>query len=206
MMDDHFIEGKYYVSTAGGENWSDYEGPFDTAKEAVETLASLCDEWSSPEMLHSCVLTYFHNNVLDLAKDDQGCAINGQQIGWGNTILRGGKVVWEPSTPKKVKTVSLPLPEWHDHHSYDPNCEGCQPCMADAITQKPLPRDHPNQIAIRTAFKEQCSEAQRIGWHKVVMGQSQDPIDKGLFEQACQVMLDALHKCVKSYQPGERHD
>jgi len=199
-----FTEGKYYVSTGGGENWSDYEGPFDTAKEAVETLAELCSEWSSPEMLYGCVVTYFHNNVLDLCKTDQGIAINGQQISWGNTIMKDGEIIWEPAQPKKIKTISLPAPPQHDHHEYDENCEGCQPCMADTITQKPLPSNHPNQVAIRKAFKEQCSDAQRRGWHKVVMGQSQDPIDKGLFDQACQIMLEALHKCVKSYQPGEQ--
>lgn len=197
-----FTEGKYYVSTGKGVNWSDYEGPFDTAEGGIEHLAQLCSEWSSPEMLHGCVLTYFHNNQLHLAKDDQGMPINGQQISWGNTILRGGKIIWEPAQPKKIKTVSLPTPVGHDHHQYDENCEGCQPCMVDTITQKPLPNDHPNVIALRKAFKEQCTDTQRRGWHKVVMGQSQDPIDKGLFEQASQIMLDALHKCVKNYQPG----
>lgn len=200
-MKPGFTEGKYYVSTGGGESWSDYEGPFDTAKEAVETLAELCSEWSSPEMLHSSVLTYFHNDQLHLSKTDQGIAINGQQISWGNTIMKDGEIIWEPSQPKKIKTVSLPAP--HDHHEYDENCDGCQPAIADAITGRPLPDTHPNVIAIRRAFKEQCSDAQRRGWHKCVMTGSQDPIDKGLFEQACQAMLVALHENVKSYQPGE---
>lgn len=204
MMDTHFTEGKYYVCTNGGENWGDFHGPYDTAKEAVEVLASLCDEWSSPEMLYHNVLTYFTNNQLDLSRTDQGIPINGSQIMEGNVLFKDGVIIWEPAEPKKVKTVRLPVPKDHNHHEYDPDCEDCQPCMADAITQKPLPRNHPNQVAIRKAFKERCSEAQRIGWHKVVMGQSQDPIDKGLFNQACQVMLTALHEYVKSYQPGEQ--
>ena len=203
-MKPGFTEGKYYVSTGNGESWSDIEGPFDTAEQGVEQLAELCSEWSSPEMLHSCVLTYFHNNQLHLAKDDQGCPINGQQISMGNSILKDGVIIWEPAQPKAIKTVSLPTPPGHDHHQYDENCEGCQPAMCDAITQKPLPDNHPNVIAIRTAFKEKCSDTQRRGWHKVVMGQSDNIIDKGLFEQACEIMLDALHKSVKSYQPGEQ--
>lgn len=100
--------------------------------------------------------------------------------------------------------VKLPVPPEHAHHEYDENCDGCQPCMADPITQKPLPHDHPYQVAIRKAFKERCTEAQKRGWHRLTMGQSTNPRDKELFDEACQIMLAALHEEVKSHQPGEQ--
>lgn len=90
-----FTEDKYYLSTGTGEKWSDYDGPFDTLREAVLHMASLCGENASPEMLKSAILTYFKNNELDLVKDDNGSPINGHQIYWKNTILKGGEILWD---------------------------------------------------------------------------------------------------------------
>jgi len=90
-----FTEGKYYVCIGSGEKWSDYEGPFDTAKEAVEDMAGYCGDWASPEMINGAVLTFFSNNVLDLAKDDNGSPINGNQIHSKNTIWKDGEIIWE---------------------------------------------------------------------------------------------------------------
>lgn len=88
-----FTEKKYYISRWGGKEWSDYDGPFDTVPEAVERMIELC-EWSSPEMLNSTVLTYFEDNQLNLAKDDNGKPINGLHI-QKNTATKNGEAIWE---------------------------------------------------------------------------------------------------------------
>jgi len=90
-----FTEGKYYLLTGSGEKWSDYDGPFDTAREAVQHMAVLCGEYTTPEMVNSAVLTYFSNDMLDLLKDDNGSPINGNQIYWKNTIWKDGEIIWE---------------------------------------------------------------------------------------------------------------
>jgi len=93
---DSFTEDKFYLSTGKGENWSDYDGPFDNIQEVCDHMAVLCGEYTTPEMLHSAVVTHFKNNVLDLVKDDNGSPVNGNQIYWKNTIYYKGEVAWEP--------------------------------------------------------------------------------------------------------------
>lgn len=91
-----FTEGKYYVMTGPGDSWDDIDGTFDTIQEGVLHLAALCaGDYSVPEVVNSCVLTFFSNNQLDLVRDDKGAPIDGKQIYWGNTIVKNGEVIWE---------------------------------------------------------------------------------------------------------------
>ena len=90
-----FSESKYYLLTGSGKKWSDFDGPFDTAKEAVDHMALLCGENASPEILASSVLVHFSNNVLELVKDDNDSPVNGNQIYWKNTIWKNGEIIWE---------------------------------------------------------------------------------------------------------------
>lgn len=86
---------KFYVMTGGGRQWSDYDGPFDSAKDGVAHLVKLCSEWASPETINSAVLVYFNGKVIDLVKDDNGSPIDGKQISWRNPIFYKDELVWE---------------------------------------------------------------------------------------------------------------
>ena len=70
-----FQEGKFYVCSPPGENWSDYEGPFTNLENGVEHLQKFVSEYTTPEMT-GMVLVKFENNQLHLVKDADGCVIN----------------------------------------------------------------------------------------------------------------------------------
>jgi hypothetical protein len=97
-----FEEGKFYVMTGGGEKWSDYDGPFESGRAAVQHMADLCGEFASPEMLKSSVVTKFKDGVLSLVRDDRGNAINGSTIYWKNTVVLDNEIIWESPASKGV--------------------------------------------------------------------------------------------------------
>lgn len=90
-----FQENKFYMMMGSGKKWSDFDGPFDTAKEAVEHLSNFITEYASPEMM-SFVIVVFRNGVLDLAKDDNNSPINGQQLYWKNEIWYDNEMIYDP--------------------------------------------------------------------------------------------------------------
>ncbi|RDJ35060.1 MAG: hypothetical protein DWQ19_09500 [Crenarchaeota archaeon] len=71
-----FEKGKYYVCTPPGENWSDFEGPFDSEQEGREYLSKFVGPYVTPE-LGRIVLTVFNDdNKLHLVKDEQDRIVN----------------------------------------------------------------------------------------------------------------------------------
>lgn len=90
-----FEEGKFYIMTGQGKEWSDYDGPFDTANEACAHLCQLAGPWASPEAIQSAVMVRFVEGMTHLVKDDNGQPINGAQIFWGNAIWYGGEIIFE---------------------------------------------------------------------------------------------------------------
>ena len=75
-----FEENKFYVTTPPGEQWGDFEGPFDNQEDAEDHLCLFInkDYSFSPEMLHMAVVK-FENDVLDLVKIN-GVPLNGDYI------------------------------------------------------------------------------------------------------------------------------
>lgn len=75
-----FIEGKYYVMSGSGENWSDFDGPFADQDEAVQYLRQFINEERtySPEMLRMLVV-HFKSGMLDMVKVD-GLPLNGEYL------------------------------------------------------------------------------------------------------------------------------
>lgn len=177
---NEFTEGKYYLLTGKGEKWSDYDGPFDTAKEAVNHMAMLCGEFTTPEMLNSAVLTHFKDNQLHLLRDDNGSPINGQQIFYNNTIYKNGEIIWEsPFTPDQL-------------HEYDDNCEHCQPAIMDRKTGKVMDKNHPIMIAVTKAWKEKTTLTERRATSRVWMGQTQNPNDFEIMHRVAGIIQQAF--------------
>lgn len=91
-----FEENKYYVMTGKGENWSDYDGPFDSPAGACHFLKKLCGAWASPEALSATVVE-FKEGRLDLFKCDNNNPVNGNSVFWSNTVYHKGVIILEPS-------------------------------------------------------------------------------------------------------------
>ena len=84
MMSAHqitkFEPNKFYVMTPPGEQWSDYDGPFDTDEEALNFLRQFINENfnHSPEMLMMVVI-HFDGKHTNLVKRD-GVPLDGQYL------------------------------------------------------------------------------------------------------------------------------
>jgi hypothetical protein len=65
---DHFIEGKYYVMSGQGENWSDFDGPFDDVEDAKMFLGQFDNAFTPPE--RHMVVVKVGKYTLDLVKEN----------------------------------------------------------------------------------------------------------------------------------------
>ena len=83
-------------------------------------------------------------------------------------------------------------PVHNSDHEYDDNCPGCQPCLANPTTGEMLPDDHPAIVAIRKAWREQTTLAERHAWHRVVMQGSKSPQDLAIANAVNEKMQKAL--------------
>lgn len=88
-----FIEGKYYLMSGRGQQWSDYEGPMEFS-EAFSLLRRLCDHaYVTPETLPT-VICYFDGKQLDLVRCDDGTYLNGKQFHTGSSIVYKEEMIW----------------------------------------------------------------------------------------------------------------
>lgn len=77
-------------------------------------------------------------------------------------------------------------------HEYDDNCEGCQPALMDMKTGKAMAKDHPVMIAVRKAWMEKTTLAERRATSKVWMGQSTNPKDIEIMERVGKIIQAAI--------------
>lgn len=93
-MISSFEDNKFYISCGRGENWSDYDGPFNDIIEAVYFLEQVGGRSHASPELGTSVLCHFKDNQLDLVKDDNNMPINGVLLQLNDSVVYKNNVVW----------------------------------------------------------------------------------------------------------------
>lgn len=89
-------------------------------------------------------------------------------------------------------------------HEYSDDCEGCRPCIQDRNTGEVLPDDNPQVVAIRKAFYEDFTLAERQAYHRATFQSSTAPYDLECAQRIMEGMAEAMGATIERWaEPGE---
>jgi len=82
------------------------------------------------------------------------------------------------------------------NHEFSDDCPGCRPAIMDLRTQKVLPEDSPEMVAIAVMWAETTLN-ERLVFHRVTCRNSRDPNDLKIFTQLGERMGAVLRNLEK---------